>query len=216
MSVPNVTAGQPITEAWGDAVADSVNALEAADTAHSAAANPHPVYALDGDLTAAVAAHEAAANPHATYATDADLTAHGAAANPHPVYATDADLSAHAAAGHTAGLVHTINAVIDGGGAVISTGVKGDLVIDFACTITKWTLLADQSGSITVNLWRDSYANFPPTSGDVIGSPAIAGAAKAQSGAVSWAVAAGDTLRLNVASAATIQRCTVALTVVRT
>ena len=116
-----------------------------------------------------------------------------------------------------AGLVQTINFVIDGGGAVIAAGVKGDVQIDFACTITKWTVLADAAGAIVVNVWRDSYANFPPVTGDLIGSPTIAATnAKAQSGAISWAVAAGDVLRFNVASATTIQRATVALTIQRT
>ncbi|MGV1029608.1 MAG: hypothetical protein ACOYBU_13990 [Dermatophilaceae bacterium] len=230
MSVANVTAGQPITEAWGDSVADSVNALEAADTAHLAAANPHPVYATDSDL----AAHAAAPDPHSAYATDADLTSHAAAADPHTGYQRESEkgvangyagldatgkvpagqLPAVAAPG--SGMTQTVNVLIDGAGAVIATGVKGDVQLDFAGTITKWALLADQSGSITVNVWKDTYGNFPPTVADVIGSPAIAGAAKAQSGAVAWAFAAGDILRFQVSAAATIQRVTLALTVVRT
>ena len=229
MSVANVTAGQPITEAWGDSVADSVNALEAADTAHSAAANPHPVYATDADL----AAHAAAADPHSSYATDADLIGHAAAADPHTVYQRESEKGAAngyagldatgkvpagqlpAVAAPGSGMTQTVNVVIDGAGAVIATGVKADVQLDFAGSITKWVLLADQSGSITVNVWRDSYANFPPTVADVVGSPAIAGAAKAQSGAVAWAFSAGDILRLQVSAAASIQRCTLALTIVR-
>lgn len=115
----------------------------------------------------------------------------------------------------------TINFLIDGGGAVLTTGVKGDLVIDFACTITKWTLLGDQSGSIVVDLWKDTYANFPPVIGDVItasAKPTITTATKGQSSTLTgWttAIAAGDVLRFNINSVTTIQRVLLALTVTR-
>src|SRR6266478_2257713 len=66
------------------------------------------------------------------------------------------------------GLLKAIPFVIDGGGLAITTGIKGDLQIPFACTITSWTLLADQSGSIVIDLWKDTYANYPPTIADTI------------------------------------------------
>ncbi len=54
--------------------------------------------ARDTEVASAITTHEAAANPHPTYATDADLSAHVAAADPHTVYALDTDLSTHAGA----------------------------------------------------------------------------------------------------------------------
>jgi hypothetical protein len=114
------------------------------------------------------------------------------------------------------GSVQTINFIIDGAGAVITTGIKGDVVIDFACNITKWTVLPDQSGSIAVAIWKDSYANFPPVVGDLLVTPTLTATTKAQSGAISHAVAAGDVLRFNVNSVTTCQRVTIALTVTRT
>ncbi|MBA7714548.1 hypothetical protein ES703_123574 [subsurface metagenome] len=48
----------------------------------------------------------------------------------------------------------TITFIIDGGGAEIALGEKGHLEIPFACTITGWTILADQSGSIVVDVWK--------------------------------------------------------------
>lgn len=209
MPVSGVTNGDTITEAWGDSVATSVNALEAADTAHAAAANPHPVYALDTDLTT----HAAAADPHAGYQKESEK----AAANGYA--SLDAGGKVPAA---QLGLLHTINYVIDGGGAVITTGIKGDLICDFAGTIQKWTLLADQSGSIVVDIWRDTYANYPPVVGDVItasAKPTISAATKGQSSTLTgWStgITAGDVLRFNVNSAATVQRVTIALTVLRT
>jgi len=100
--------------------------------------------------------------------------------------------------------------VIDGGGSAITTGVKGFLPVDFACSLQQATILADQSGSIVVDIWKDTYANFPPTDDDSITASApltINGAQKAQDGTLTgWtkAVAAGDILAFNVDSCATI------------
>lgn len=107
--------------------------------------------------------------------------------------------------------------VIDGGGATITTGVKGDLVIPFDCTPLDWTLLADQSGSIVVDIWKDTYANFPPVVGDSItasAKPTISAATKGQSSSLTgWTTSfsAGDVLRLNVDSVTSIQRVTLML-----
>ena len=112
--------------------------------------------------------------------------------------------------------------VIDGGGVAITTGVKGDLTIPFACTILEWTLLGDQSGSIVVDVWKDTYANFPPTIADVItasAKPTISATTKDQSSTLTgWTttITAGDTLRYNVNSATTIQRATLSLKVRKT
>jgi hypothetical protein len=107
--------------------------------------------------------------------------------------------------------------VIDGGGATITTGVKGDLVCGVAGTIVDWTLLADQSGSIVVDIWKDTYANFPPVVGDTItasAKPTISSATKGQSATLTgWttAVAAGDVFRFNIDSVTTIQRVSIIL-----
>jgi hypothetical protein len=117
--------------------------------------------------------------------------------------------------------VDAIEFVIDGGGSTITTGVKGDLEIPFPCTITEWTLLADQSGSIVVNIWKDTYANFPPVVGDKITAsapPTISSAAKGQSSTLTgWttSVSAGDILRFNVDSVTAIQRVTLSLRVTK-
>lgn len=111
-----------------------------------------------------------------------------------------------------------ITFIIDGGGSAITAGVKGDLMIPFGCTISQWTLLADQSGSIVVDVWKDTYANYPPTVADTItGSalPTISTSTKGQSSTLTgWttAITAGDTLRFNVNSASTITRVTLTLT----
>ena len=111
--------------------------------------------------------------------------------------------------------------VIDGGGATITTGIKGDLEVPFACTITQVTLLGDQSGSIVVDVWKAAYAAFPPVVGGTITAaaiPTISAALKSQDATLTgWTktLAIGDVLRFNVNSVTTIQRCTLALRVTR-
>jgi hypothetical protein len=116
----------------------------------------------------------------------------------------------------------TLNFVIDGGGSTITTGIKGDLVVDFAATITGVTLLADQSGAIVVDVWKDTYANYPPVDADSITASApptiTASGTKSQDTTLTgWttSIAAGDTLRFNVDSVTSIQRVTVALRIRR-
>ncbi|KPJ64886.1 hypothetical protein AMK68_00185 [candidate division KD3-62 bacterium DG_56] len=118
----------------------------------------------------------------------------------------------------------TINFIIDGGGEAITTGIKGDVQVDFACTIMAWSILPDQSGSIVIDIWKDSYANFPPTNADAMPGagkePTLSATTKAQDTDVTdWAtddIAAGDILRFNVDSVATVERVTLALKVKRT
>jgi hypothetical protein len=116
----------------------------------------------------------------------------------------------------------SISFIVDGGGAVLTVGVKGDLTIPFNCTITEWTLLADQTGSMVLDIWKDSYANYPPTIADVItasAKPTISASNKGQSSTLTgWTttITAGDTLRFNVNSCSTITRVTLSLKVYRT
>ena len=124
--------------------------------------------------------------------------------------------------GGAGGSAVTVNFIIDGGGSAITTGVKGDVVIDFGCNIQSVTMLADQSGSIVVDIWKDAYANFPPDNGDTItggAEPTIAAATKSQdTGLAGWTtgITSGDVLRFNVDSAATVTRVTVSLVLLRT
>lgn len=123
--------------------------------------------------------------------------------------------------GSNAGELSSVNFVIDGGGAAITTGVKGDVRIHGGYTITGVTLLADQSGSIVVDIWKDTYASFPPTVGDTIAAsakPTLSAATKAEDTTLTgWTTGLtdGDVLRFNVDSASTVTRVTVALKLAR-
>ena len=117
------------------------------------------------------------------------------------------------------GAVHTIQFIVDGGGAAITTGIKGDLQIPYDCTVEAWTLLADLPGSIVIDVWKNTYAFFPPTAGGSItasAKPTLSGIVNATSTTLTgWttAIAAGEVLRYNVDSASTITRVTLGLKV---
>lgn len=112
-----------------------------------------------------------------------------------------------------------IGMVIDGGPVPITTGIKGYLEIPFACTIQAVTLLANISGSVVVDIWKDTFANFPPVVADTItaaAKPTIVAADKSQDVTLTgWntAIAAGDILAFNVDSVATITKLTLSLKV---
>ena len=118
----------------------------------------------------------------------------------------------------------TLNFIIDGGGSAITTGVKGDVKVDFACTIQSWEILPDQSGSIVIDIWKDTYANFPPTNTDAMPGagkePTLSTATKAQDLDITdWTtddISAGDILRFNVDSITTVERVTLVLKLKRT
>jgi hypothetical protein len=111
------------------------------------------------------------------------------------------------------------NATADGGYGAISAGLKGFLESPFAGTITAATLMADQVGSIVVDIWKDTFANYPPTVADSItagSKPTLAAQAASRDVSVNgWvtSIAAGDILAVNVDSAATVRRVTLSLTV---
>jgi hypothetical protein len=114
-----------------------------------------------------------------------------------------------------------INIVIDGSGEVITTGVKCDVEIPFDCVIQRATLLADQAGSIVLDLWSAPYANFPPTDADSITGatpPELDGENSSQDLTLTdWTtyLYAEDILRVNVDSATTVERVTLSILVER-
>lgn len=145
------------------------------------------------------------------------------------VYAQDENLAYRYSGSAWASVPEVSNAIkdvalpfiIDGGGSAITTGVKGFIEIPYAGTIQSVRLLADQSSSIVVDLWKDTYANYPPTVADTItasAKPTISSATKAEDTTLTgWttSVSAGDILGVNVDSATTVTRVTLSLVIRR-
>lgn len=109
---------------------------------------------------------------------------------------------------------------VDGGTAPIAPGVKGDLPVPFDGEIVGWTLLADQPGDVTVDVWADSFGNFPPTDADSITAAApmtLAGSDKAEGSADTWikALSQGATLRYVVEASSNVRRLSISLHIKR-
>lgn len=127
-------------------------------------------------------------------------------------------------AGTETGEAADLEIVLDGGGQPIAAGIKCDVPIDFDCAVTGWTVLGDQAGSIRIDLWKSSYAAFPPVVGGSMpganaNKPQATGAAKAQGGVAGWTaaqVAAGEIVRVNVDTVAAFTRVTLGLALRRT
>jgi len=95
--------------------------------------------------------------------------------------------------------------IIDGGGSAITTGAKAWLPLLKSGTLTGWDLTIDTSATITVDVWDDTYGNFPPTDADSMTNghePAISAATSATDADISdWAdvaVTKGEYIRVNV------------------
>ena len=116
--------------------------------------------------------------------------------------------------------------IIDGGGSVITTGSKGGLFISFPYTIVEWTLAsidsATTSGSIVLDIWTDTQANFPPTVADTItagAKPTITTSTKGQSSTLTgWTTAqtAGRWIYFNVDSVTSLKMVSITLKCTRT
>ena len=107
-----------------------------------------------------------------------------------------------------------VDFVIDGGGSTITTGVKGTLgPFPYGATIQSWTLDADQSGSITIDILRANNAH--PSSSIVGGGtkPTLSSAQfnglQTPSGWTSTVLAVNDLLAFQVSTVATVTRVTI-------
>lgn len=134
-----------------------------------------------------------------------------------------------AASGESTGLQwvdehYTVPFIIDGGGSVITTGLQGGLQVDVTGTIVAATQLAldGLTGSIVTDIWKDTYANHPPTVADTItasAKPTISSSTKSTDTTLTgWTtgITAGDILFYNVDSVSTFTRVLVSLKVRKT
>jgi len=108
----------------------------------------------------------------------------------------------------------TINFIIDGGGSTITTGIKGHVIVDFDCEVLEWAVVADQLGSVVVDVNRATFANYP-TTGSIAGTelPTISTSTKGEDRTLTtWSdIDDGDVLEFEVDSITTCERVTVAL-----
>lgn len=112
----------------------------------------------------------------------------------------------------------TLGITIDGGGLEISTGPKGDIVAPFNGTITAWYLVADQAGSIVIDVWKNTFSNTPGMSDSITGTekPTLSSQTVASDTTLTtWttAITSTDRIRFYVESANTVTRATLVIQV---
>jgi len=96
--------------------------------------------------------------------------------------------------------------MLEVGGTSITTGVKSYTSVNFNCTITGWRITSDASCSIVVDVWKDTYSNFPPTNTDSIAGselPTLSSAVKNEDLTLTtWttSVTSGDVIGFNIDS----------------
>jgi hypothetical protein len=110
--------------------------------------------------------------------------------------------------------------MIDGGGNVLQTGAGKFTHVPFACTINNWSVMADVSGSVVVDVLR---ANSAVPSSSMVGGgnkPTLSSSQfsgnVAPSGWTSTAFAKDDWIGWSVISATTVTRITAVLNCTRT
>ncbi len=107
----------------------------------------------------------------------------------------------------------SFGATFDGQGGVVSTGSKGYVIVPYSGTMTKWILAANATGSIIVDVKRNSTSlvgagNPPGLTGAQFGTAAI-------SGWTSTAITAEDIIEFSVTSASTSTRVNLAILVTK-
>jgi len=118
-----------------------------------------------------------------------------------------------------------IQFTIDGGGTGISSGMKGYILVPFACTIQSATLMADVSTTSVVDIYACSEATYAPPTHPAVGDkitasdpPTLTAAQIEQDTTLTaWTlgIAANTVLGFNVTSNNNATLLTIALKVVR-
>ena len=114
----------------------------------------------------------------------------------------------------------SVGLTIDGGGSVITTGVKGYVVVPYGATITGWYLIGTPSGSLVIDVWKASGA-IPTVANTIAGTekPTLSSAQLANDTDLSsWTpgITAGDVIGFNVDSCSGCTWASLAIAVTKT
>lgn len=201
----------PALAANSDSKVPTQKAVKAYADAHAGSGAVSSVFTRTGAVVAATGDYTAAQVTNAVSTTGS---------YPDPGWITS--LSWGKITGAPALATASLGITIDGGGGVITAGVKGYLSIPFGCTITAWDIVADQAGSISIDVCKHA-GSVPNTTTDKISASApiaLSSAQLVQGGAITgWttAVAAGDVIGFNVTgSPASVTRVTATVKVTKT
>lgn len=121
----------------------------------------------------------------------------------------------------TPGVVGQVWVILGDDLTTIPVNTRADWRVPFPVRILDCTLLSTYSGSVSVDLYRDTYANFPPTPTDSVTAsspPTITSGIKYEDTALAgWTTDwdQGDTIRFNVESASALKQVSILLRYIR-
>lgn len=111
--------------------------------------------------------------------------------------------------------IGSIGAGFDGGGSAITPGTEVEVSVPFSGTIVACVVVADQTGSIEIEVEKATYDNYDTLTSIVASAPPTISAAKKSSDTTltGWTteVVAGDIFRFSVTSVSTLTRAEIAL-----
>jgi hypothetical protein len=94
------------------------------------------------------------------------------------LYTWDGGAWVAAGGGGGAAPPYVVGVTVDGGGSVVTTGVKGYMAAKQTGTITAWTVMADQAGDVEFDVTLDTPGvTYPPTTSIVAAAPPALSAA---------------------------------------
>ena len=70
------------------------------------------------------------------------------------------------------GWLGALEVILDGGGIALQASASATFEAPFSCTLTSAKFYLDTSTETRIDVWKDTYANYPPTITDTIVSSA--------------------------------------------
>lgn len=118
------------------------------------------------------------------------------------------------------GITGSFGITVDGSGSVLTTGVKGFLVMPYNATITGWDIIGNTTGNCVFDIWKSSGLTIPTVINTITGSekPTLnSQQVNSDNTLSSWStdVFINDIIAFNVDSASTLSRVNLIIKVIK-
>lgn len=195
----------------GGVVPDGITTTVGGGGVISAISGTAGINQLTGDVLAGPGVGSAVATLAVTTVTAGSYT--------YPTFTVDAKGRLTAAA--STSQFGSTGVTVDGGLSTPTTGVKGYIIIPYACTIVSWTILANQTGSAVFDIKSaSSYSGISSTTSITASAkPTLTSAQSAFGNTLTgWttSIAAGTLLEFDLSSVSSVLRVTLELTLLKT
>jgi len=112
----------------------------------------------------------------------------------------------------------SVGITIDGGSNVLTTGTKGYIWCPYAGTVQSWYVVADQVGSVVMDVWKTVGPAIPTGANSIVGAdpPTLTAQQAASNTTLTlWTlpVSVGDMFGFSITSVSTIKRVTLVVRV---